>query len=583
MNSLRRLRDMSGHTWDLLRIRLSGQEALTIMAGLGLLSGLLTGVVMLAFRLVVESAQGQLIPGAGTENFEALEPVLRLLLCMGGGLTVGLLFQAVHTRLREVGVVHVMDRLAHHQGHLPLGNAVMQFLGAAISLISGHSVGREGPGVHLGAAAGSQLGVRLGLPNNTVRTLTACGVAASIAASFNTPLAGVIFAMEVVMMEYTVSGFAPVILAAVSATAVTRIVYGDAPAFVVPTLQIFSLSELPLVLLTGIVIGLLAAAFNHSVVFFSQRLTEWPIWIRLTLAGTVTGVLAMAAPQIMGVGYDTVTASLLGELALPTLITVAALKLLATTAGIGLGLPGGLIGPTLVVGAMAGGAVGAAISFWLPGELSHLGFYAMMGMGAMMAATLQAPLAALTAMLELSGNSNIIMPGLLAVITASLSARRLYGVESVFLLLMRARGLDYRNDPVAQHLRRLAVSSAMDRSVAVLPMKADRAEAEAVLGEQQPRWILAQDGMTPVAVLPAADLALAMENDPKAASLDLLAIPADRRDVAPVALEATLQEALERVRGTEAEVLYVTRPAAPGIIRVYGVLTESDIERSYRY
>ena len=135
MNSLRRLRDMSGHTWDLLRIRLSSQEELTIMAGLGLLSGLLTGVVMLAFRLAVESAQRQLIPGAGTENFEALEPILRLLLCMGGGLTVGLLFQAARARLREVGVVHVMERLAYHQGHLPLGNAVMQFLGAAISLM----------------------------------------------------------------------------------------------------------------------------------------------------------------------------------------------------------------------------------------------------------------------------------------------------------------------------------------------------------------------------------------------------------------------------------------------------------------
>ena len=574
---------MSGHTLDLLRFRLSGQEELTIMAGLGLLAGLFTGVVMLAFRLLVESAQEKLIPGANTEGFETLEPVARLLLCMGGGLVVGLLFQAVHARVREVGVVHVMDRLAYHQGHLPLGNAVMQFLGAAISLISGHSVGREGPAVHLGAAAGSQLGVRLGLPNNTVRTLTACGVAASIAASFNTPLAGVIFAMEVVMMEYTVSGFAPVILAAVSATTVTRIVYGDVPAFVVPTLQLFALSELALVLLTGIVIGLLAAAFNHSVVFFSRRLTAWPVWIRLTAAGTVTGVLAMATPQIMGVGYDTVTASLLGQLALPTLVSVAALKLLATTAGIGLGLPGGLIGPTLVVGSMAGGAVGAAISFWLPGEVSHLGFYAMMGMGAMMAATLQAPLAALTAMLELTGNPNIIMPGLLAVITASLSARRLYGVESVFLLLMRARGLDYRNDPIAQHLRRLAVSSAMDRSVAVLPVTVDRAEAEAVLGEQQPRWILARDHLTPVAVLPAADLALAMENDAEAPSLDLLAIPADRRDVAPIALEATLQEALERVRGTEAEVLYVTRPAAPGIDRVYGVLTESDIEQSYRY
>lgn len=583
MPSLNRLREASGHSWDRLRIRLSGQDEVTVMAGLGLLSGLLTGLVILAFRLLVESAQKQLLPGGDTESYEALGPVMRLLLCIGGGLGVGLLFQAVSTRVRDVGVVHVMERLSYHQGHLPFGNALMQFLGAAISIVSGHSVGREGPGVHLGAAAGSQLGTRLGLPNNTVRTLAACGVAASIAASFNTPLAGVIFAMEVVMMEYTLSGAAPVILAAVSATTVTRIVYGDDPAFVVPALQMLSLSELPLVLLTGVVIGLLAAAFNHSVVFFSRRLIAWPLWLRMTAAGTVTGVLAMATPQIMGIGYDTVTASLLGELALPTLVAVAAFKLLATTAGIGLGLPGGLIGPTLVVGAMAGGAVGAAVSFWLPGELSHLGFYAMMGMGAMMAATLQAPLAALTAMLELTGNPNIIMPGLLALITASLSARRLYGVESVFLLLMRARGLDYRNDPLAQHLRRLAVSSAMDRSVAVLPVNTLREQAEAILGEQKPRWILAQEGTTPTTLLAAADLVRALEEHPQAPSLDLLQIPADRRDVAPIALEATLQEALERLRGTEAEVLYVTRPAAPGILRVYGVLTESDIEKSYRY
>ncbi len=553
------------------------------MAGLGLLSGLLTGLVILAFRLLIETAQEKLLPGTGGEGYEGLSPLLRLLLCVAGGLVVGVLFQLASARVRDVGVVHVMERLSYHQGHLPLGNALMQFVGAAVSIVSGHSVGREGPGVHLGAAAGSQLGLRLGLPNNTVRTLTACGIAASIAASFNTPLAGVIFAMEVVMMEYTLSGFAPVILAAVSATTVTRIVYGDAPAFVVPALQMLSLTELPLVLLTGVVIGLLAAAFNHSVVFFSGRLTGWPLWLRMTAAGTVTGILALAAPQIMGIGYDTVTASLLGELALPTLVAVAALKLLATTAGIGLGLPGGLIGPTLVVGAMAGGAVGAAVSFWLPAELSHLGFYAMMGMGAMMGASLQAPLAALTAMLELTGNPNIIMPGLLAVITAGLSARRLYGVESVFLLVMRARGLDYRNDPVAQHLRRLAVSAAMDQSVALLPVLAPREQAEAVLANQKPRWILAQEDAAPAALLPAADLVHALAEHPQAPAVDLLQIPADRRDVAPIALEATLQEALERLRSSEVEVLYVTRPAAPGILRIYGVLTESHIEQSYRY
>ncbi len=355
MSSLQRLRELRGHALDFLRIRLSAHDEVTIMAALGLVSGLLAGVVILAFRFLVESTQSHILPDGSTENFEALEPVFRLLLCIAGGLTTGLLFQTVSDRLRNVGIVHVMERLASYQGHLPLGNALMQFLGGAISIISGHSVGREGPGIHLGAAAGSQLGVRLGLPNNTVRTLTACGVAASIAASFNTPLAGVIFAMEVVMMEYTLYGFAPVILAAVSATTVTHLVYGNEPAFSVPEIQMLSLSELPLVLLTGLAVGLVAAAFNHSVVFFSGRLVHWPPWLRMTVAGTLTGLLAMALPQIMGIGYDTVTAALLGELGLLTLIAIAAFKLLATTAGIGLGLPGGLIGPTLVVGATVGG------------------------------------------------------------------------------------------------------------------------------------------------------------------------------------------------------------------------------------
>jgi len=582
MPSIKDLSDRISHALDPLRMRLSGHEEITVMASLGVLSGLLAGLVILAFRLLIETVQGQFLPGGGTENYEALDPVVRVALSVIGGLVVGVLFEAVEARTRQVGLVHVLERLAYHQGHLPFSSAVMQFLGAAVSIISGHSVGREGPGVHLGAAAGSLTGVGLRLPNNAVRTLTACGVAASIAASFNTPLAGVIFAMEVVMMEYTLYGFAPVILAAVSATTVTQLIYGKAPAFSVPPLEMQALSELPMVLLIGITIGALAATFTRSLLFFSRQLANWPFWMRTTLAGAIIGLLALPVPQIMGIGYDTVNAALLGELSLMTLGAVAGFKLIATTVGLGLGLPGGLIGPTMVIGATAGAAVAAAVGYWLPVELSHLGFYAMMGMGAMMAATLQAPLAALTAMLELTGNPNIILPGLLALITAGLSTRRLYGTDSALLLLMRARGLDYRNDPVAQHLRRIAVSAAMDRRVVLLPQQVTQAEAEAALAGQ-PRWVLVREGVRPVTVLAAADLARALEDQGDVASVDLLAIPADRRDVAPIALEATLQEALDTLRRSDAEVLYVTRPAAPGIPRIYGLLNQGDIEKSYQY
>ena len=165
---------------------------------------------------------------------------------------MGLILHLLKPKDRSVGVVHVIERLDYHQGFLPLKNAAVQFVTAAISLLSGHSVGREGPSIHLGAAAGSSLGRSLRVPNNSVRILVGCGVAAAIAAAFNTPLAGVIFAMEVVIMDYTVIGFTPVIIAAVSATTLTRITFGDDTAFTLPDLDINSVQELPIVAFMGV-------------------------------------------------------------------------------------------------------------------------------------------------------------------------------------------------------------------------------------------------------------------------------------------------------------------------------------------
>ena len=200
---------------DNLGLRVSSLDALRQLSMLSIPVGLLSGGVIIAFRLLVESSQGMLLPGGNIENYEGLDYLPRLLLPLAGGLIIGLIWQYLKQETRETGVVHVMERLAYHQGRLPFRNAVAQFFGAALSIFSGHSVGREGPSVHLGATSGSQIGEWLRLPNNSLRTLASCGIAAAISASFNTPLAGVIFSMEVVMMEYSVVSFAPVILSAV--------------------------------------------------------------------------------------------------------------------------------------------------------------------------------------------------------------------------------------------------------------------------------------------------------------------------------------------------------------------------------
>lgn len=584
------LRQRLAQRLDRLRLHLSSAEALPQLAVLGVITGFFAGGVIVAFRRLVEIVQLTFIPGSNPENFEALDPVVRLVLPLTGALVIGLMFQAVPAANRRIGLVHVIERLAYHQGQFPFHNALVAFAGAALSLITGHSVGREGPSVHLGATCGSQLGMRLRLPHNTLRSLVGCGVAAAIAASFNTPLAGVIFAMEVVMREYTVAGFAPVILAAVSATTVTRLVYGTEPTFFVPALETGTFAELPWMVAIGLVIGTLASVYTYLLAYFSQRLLSLPVWLRISLGGLAVGLCALVVPEVMGIGYDTVNTALLGELGLGVMISIAAVKLIATTVGLGLGLPGGLIGPTLVIGAAAGGAMGLGIQYLMPGQSSSDAFYTVIGMGAMMGATLQAPLSALTAMLELTANPNIILPGLLTLITSSLTASELYGVRSAITTLMSAQGIDYHNDPISQSLRRRGVASAMERNVVSVPRMLELRRAHELL-KDNPRWLIVQEDGQAGVMLPGTDLARHMHQETESEAeaeqeekpVDLMEIPAQRRQVTPIDLQASLQEAYDALRESAADAVYVRWSTASGAERIYGVLTRQDIEATYGY
>ncbi len=567
-----------------LREHLAHAEALLPLAVVGLVSGLVAGGVIIAFRWLTENAQLLLTPVNAPEAFEWLPWPYRLGLPIVGGLLIGIIFQRASVGSRQVGVVHVMERLANHSGRMPWKNALMQFFGGALSIMSGHSVGREGPVIHVGAASSSLLGQWLGFPNNSIRVLVACGVAAAIAASFNTPIAGVIFAMEVVLMEYTLAGFTPVILAAVAATSLTRLVYGAAPAFDIPIMQMTSLWELPYILLLGAVLGTAAAIFIHGIRFLDERCREIPLWIRTTAAGAITGLCALTAPQVMGIGYDTVELTLLGEMALGALILVAVVKLIATIACIGLGLPGGLIGPTIVIGAAGGGALGVVGHALVPEMSSSEGFYAMLGMGAMMGAALQAPLAALMAVLELTGNSNSILPGMFAIVTATLTCRVLFRQQSVFVTMLKARGLDYRHDPVAISLSRTGVGAIMDRRLLVLPRHLD---ASALPNPQQPpQWVLlTEEGRTcGVVRWHALDSFMqeAKSEGGMSEPLDLLQIHGAHVSFHRVRLHATLAEAFDGMESVDARVALVCVSDSDAPESVHGVLTRDRIEAGVR-
>ncbi len=568
---------------DRYRLSVARHDAVPQLALLGIVAGVLAGLTIVLFRMVVNLLQGLLPQGATQGIYESLAVEQRLLLPIAGGLLIGVLFHFLAPGERRVGILHILERLAYHQGHLPWRNTLAQFIGGAISLSSGHSVGREAPGVHLGAASCNLPAQLLRLPNNSLRVTVACGAAAGIAASFNTPLAGVAFAMEVLMLEYTVAGFAPVILAAVSATVLSRWAFGSVLAFGVPSVTLGGLVELPYIMIMGIGIGLLGSVFVLGVTRIAKYTRNIPVWVSFTGAGVVVGVCGMLVPQVMGVGDHTITETLHGHYGVKLLLLIVLLKLLATLACIGSGLPGGMIGPSLVIGAAAG-ALFALLGQWLgitdPGTVS---LYALLGMGAMMAAILQAPLAGLIAILELSGTPQVIFPGMLAVVAATVSAGMCTQRESVFQALLRQRGVLCRDDPITQSLRRIGVTAAMDRALVVLLHRiVERERAEKEL-ETDPHWILVREPGQPVLLLAAVDLARALKHAPDQQVFDLRELPAQRLETAQIDPQASLQEAHQQIRATGAEALYVARFGAPGIPRVYGILTPQMIETAYRY
>ncbi|MCW8943296.1 MAG: chloride channel protein, partial [Sedimenticola sp.] len=348
----------TGTRLDQLRLHLARPDALILLSLLGLLTGLLAGGLIVLFRLVVEQSQSSFLPMGLPENYEGLDPWLRFLLPLAGALIIAWVFLRFSKGTTVLGVSYVMERMAYHQGYLTLRGLLLQFVGATVAIISGHSVGREGPHILLGAATGSLLGQYLSLPNNSIRTLLGCGTAAGIAASFNTPLAGVIFSLEVVMMEYSLTSFIPVILAAVAATGVSILAFGNTPAFEIPTLVMGSLSDIPLVLLLGLLVGAVAALFIYLMKQVAGRVSGVAFWQRMLWAGGLLGVCGAVVPQVMGIGYDTVNSALLGDIGLGLLGMILLVKIVATVSSLGLGIPGGNIGPLLFIGACVGSLTG---------------------------------------------------------------------------------------------------------------------------------------------------------------------------------------------------------------------------------
>lgn len=558
-------------------------DALPQLTLLGLIIGLLTGIIIVLFRLLIDLPLG-LFLNSHPDDFESMSHQARWILIMSGTTAIAILLHLAGKNRSQTGVSHVIDRLHNYQGQLPTSNWFVQFIGAAFCMLSGQSVGREGPAVHLGAGVASKLGKWLHLPNNSLLTLIGCGVAAGISASFDTPMAGVIFAMEVVVMEYTIVGFVPVILASVMGTMVSQMVFGEANNVKLGPVDMGSLLELPYMIMMGLVISVCAAAYI-KLNLGAMRLSKYPVALRVMLAGLLTATVASGVPEVMGLGYDTANAVITGEIVLVGLLIIAAAKLILTPVVIGLGMPGGVIGPLLIIGACLGGAMGTFFEAVFPNLGASPGFYVVLGMAGMMAATLNAPLAALVAVLELSYNPNMIFPAMLVIVVSCLSTRQLFKVDSIFTEQLRLTNRLPEEGPANSALRKAGVGSILDKKIIPCIQEIDYEQAKELL-VFKPRWIIIETEESKWA-LQAADLAKYLEEAPVEIlslekDIDLLNIPGRRHRLHPIHETATLYEALKAMRAKESDMLYVPRNRSPLISDVFGIVRLIDIENYYQ-
>lgn len=438
-----------------------------ILSLLAIIIGVCVGYGTIGFRFLLGHVQG-LLYGSSSQHLASVASNLEwwqiLLAPAAGGLFVGLFLQFVMPGKKAESVAQVIEAGALRGGNIPIGRGVGAAIVSAISLGSGASAGREGPVVHLGATAASCVARRFGFGPSLTLTLLGCGVASAVAGSFNAPIAGVFFALEVVIGHYALHAFAPIVLASVAGTTVSRFHLGDFPAFILPEYSISSLFEIPAFLLLGVICAFIAIIFIRSILYTEDFVkgTKTPIWVRPVLGGLCVGAIAIVFPQALGVGYEATDDALKGLIPLALIITLIIAKIMATSITLGSGFGGGVFSPSLYIGAMTGGAFGIIIAAANPDLTSSPGLYAIVGMGAVAAPVLGAPISTVLMMFELLGDFSLTIAAMITVAVSSIVTHQMLGA-SFFSLQLSRRGVSLKGGRARQILLSLKVRQIMEQ------------------------------------------------------------------------------------------------------------------------
>lgn len=406
---------------------------------LSIFVGILSGLLVVSFRMAIEWLSVLLLgPTTGPRE-------IRLILIPAAvGIVIAVLTRYVFPGVRGSGVNQTKAALYIHNGYISVRTVIGKFLLSALAIGSGQSLGPEDPSLQIGAGVASLIGRRVGLSRTKLRLFAPVGAAAGLAAAFNAPISAILFVIEEVIGKWTAGVLGSIVLAAVSSVAVARWFWGAQPMFRIPSITLRDPRELLAYSVLGIIGGFAALVFAKSLGYLRPRLRSQPQWLQMLqpcIAGLLVGSIGyFGFPEVMGAGYGVIDQAMHAQFAVKALLLLALLKILATTVSFSSGTPGGMFAPTLFIGAMLGGGVGAFEKIFFPHLTGSVGSYALVGMGVLFAAFLRAPLTSVFMVLEVSGNYSIILPVILANTIAYLISRSLQPTP-IFELLTHQDGL----------------------------------------------------------------------------------------------------------------------------------------------
>jgi len=480
---------------NLLKVKSSDHVFMILV---GALIGLGGGFVAIAFRHLLRLVQ-RIAYGTWSFDLEAVRALpwyILILVPAIGGLLVGPLVYRLAREARGHGVPEVMEAVALQGGVIRTRLVLIKALASAITIGTGGSVGREGPIVQIGSAFGSTIGQLFRVSANRLRTLVGCGAAAGIAGTFNAPIAGALFALEVILGEFGASQFSPIVISSVVSTIVARSLIGDMPAFIVPSYELVSAYEMLPYAILGLAAGVVGVAFTVVLYKAEDTFEALPIpdLSKPVLGGLIIGSISILFPQIVGVGYEAIDMALAGRMAWYLMLGLIVIKLAATSITIGSGGSGGIFAPSLFLGAMTGGLLGNGVHQTFPTQTAGPGAYAMVGMGAVVAATTHAPLTAMIIIFEMTGDYKIIPPLMAACVISCVLATRLKRT-SIYTEKLRRRGIELFEPLEADVMRRQPVSSAITREPVLVTQETPfRDLVDLVVHSPQNEFFVVRDG-----------------------------------------------------------------------------------------